>query len=115
AVVALAQADLVLAERLTMRFRGVLPVRRTVADVAVQYEEGGTPLGSPENLQGLLDAVDIIGIADALDIPAVTQETGRHILGERDVGMPLDRNAVVGADPASGVRAQVARHRGRSR
>src|SRR5262249_45181642 len=95
AVVALAHPDLIIAGRLAMSFQGVLFVRRTVTDVAVQDEEGGAALAAPENLQGLLDAVDIIGIADALDIPAVTQETGRHILGERDVGMPLDRNAVV--------------------
>ena len=50
AVEALAQADFLLAERLAVRLGGVLLVRGTVADVAVQDDEGGAALRLPEDL-----------------------------------------------------------------
>ena len=51
AVGALGEADLLLAERLAVGLGGVLLVRRTVADVAVQNDEGGAALRLPEDLK----------------------------------------------------------------
>ena len=61
-----------------MGLRRVLLVRGTVADVAVEDEEGGSALRLPEDLQGVLDAIDVVGVPDPQDVPAVTQEAGRR-------------------------------------
>src|SRR5262249_15542563 len=65
AIEALAEADLVVAEGLAVGRRGVLSVRRAIADVAVEHDKGRAFLGAPEDLERLLDAVDVVGIAHA--------------------------------------------------
>ena len=84
AVDALGQADLLVAERLAVGLGRVLLVRRAVADVAVEDDERGAALGLPEDLQGVLDAIDVVGVAHPQDVPPVTQEPGRDVLRERD-------------------------------
>ena len=74
AVVAFDDANLVVAERLTVRLGGVLPLRRAVADVAVQNDEGGAVLRALEHPDGALDPVDVVGVADPLHIPAVPRK-----------------------------------------
>ena len=88
-IAALSQPDLIVAERLAMGFRGVLLVWRTVADVAVQDDEGRAALRLAKHLQRLLDSINVVGVADAQNVPAVTQESGRDILREGDVAYCL--------------------------
>ena len=44
----------------------------------------GRPLVLPEDLERVLDAVDVVGVADPQDVPAVAEEPGRDVLGEGD-------------------------------
>ena len=44
---------------------------------------------------GLLDADDVLAALDFLNVPAVCAVAGRHVLGQRDVGVVLDRDLVV--------------------
>ena len=44
----------------------------------------GRPFVLPEDLERVLDAIDVVGVADAQDVPAVAQEPGRDVLGEGD-------------------------------
>ena len=60
----------------------------------------GRPLVLLKDLQGVLDPVDVVGIADPQDIPAVTQEPGGDVLGEGDARAAFDRDVVVVVDPA---------------
>src|SRR5262249_47258947 len=62
---ALRQADFIIAERFAMRGRCILFVRRTVPNVAVEHNECGSALRLPENVQRMLDAVDIVRVADS--------------------------------------------------
>src|SRR5262249_23132320 len=89
-VSALAEANLVLPERFPVGFRSVLFVGRTVADVAVQDDKSGPLFGLAENVQGVLDAVNVVGIADAQDVPSIGQETTGHILRESELGVAFD-------------------------
>ncbi len=116
-VALLGEADLVVAERLAVRGAGVLLVRRAIADVAVDDDQGRAIAGPAEDLDRMRNPLDIVGIADAHHVPAVAHEAGRDILGERDVGVPLDRDAVAVVDPAevrelemAGDRCRLARH-----
>ena len=111
AVVALGKPNLFFAERLAVGLGGVLLVRGTVADVAVEDEEGGAALGLPEDLKGVLDAIDVVGVPHPQDVPTVTQEAGRNVLREGDARVPLDGDVIVVVDPAEVVQAQVARQR----
>ena len=92
-----------------MGLRGVLLVRGTVADMAVENEESGSALRLPEDLQGVVDAIDIVGIPDPQDVPAVSQEAGRDVLREGDPRVSLDGDVVVVVNPTEVVQTQVAR------
>ncbi len=109
AVSSFAKTDLLFAQRLAMGRRGILPVWRAVADVAVQDNEGGATLRLSEDLQGVLDAIDIVGVADPQNVPPVTQKAGCHVLGEGDARVSFDGDVVVIVDPAEVIQAQVAR------
>ena len=80
AIEALAEADLLFAQGLAMGCGSVLLVRGTIADVAIQDNECGAALRLSEDLKGVLDAVDVVGVADAQDVPPITQETGPRCL-----------------------------------
>ena len=56
--------------------------------------------------QAPLDAIEIVGIADAQHVPAVGQEPRGDVLGEGDVGLALDGDVVVVVDPAEVVEAR---------
>ena len=107
-VAALGETDLLVAERLAVGLRRVLLVRRTVADVAVEDDERGAALRLPEHLERVLDAIDVVGVADAQDVPAVGEEPGGDVLGEGDAGVAFDGDVVVVVDPAEIVEAEVA-------
>src|SRR6516225_2626866 len=92
AVVAFGEADLFLAQRLAMRRGGILLMRRAVADVTVQNDEGRAALGVAKNVQRMLDPVDVIGVAHAQDVPPITQEPRRDILREGDARVAIDRD-----------------------
>src|SRR3977135_4029007 len=57
AVVALGKADLFGAQRLTVRGRGILPVRRAEADMAVDDDEGGGIRPAAEDCAGPVEAL----------------------------------------------------------
>jgi len=40
------------------------------------------------------DRVEVVGVGDGGDIPAVGEEAGGHVLGEGDAGVPLDGDPV---------------------
>ena len=111
AVRPLGEPDLLLTERLAMRRGGVLPMRRAVADVAVQDDERGASLGLAEDVERMLDEIDVVRIAHPEDIPAVAQKPRGDVLGERDPGAALDRDVVVVVDPAKVVEAEMSGER----
>ena len=115
AVASLAETALLLAERLAVRLGGVLLVRRAVADVAVHDEKCGSARRLPEHVQRVLDAVDVIGVTDAQNIPPVPEEPGRDVFREREPRVPLDGDVVVVVEPAEVVEAEVPCQRRRLR
>src|SRR5256885_11120219 len=86
----LRQADLVFAERLAMRGARVVLVRRPPSDVAVDDDERRTVGARLERREGLLEQVEVIGVADAHDVPSVGKEPARDVLREGEVRPPLD-------------------------
>src|ERR1043166_4741850 len=109
AIGAFGEHDLIVAERLAVSFRSILPVWRTVADMAVEDDESRPALGLTENVESVLDAVGVVGIANAQNVPSITEETRRDVFGESDAGVPLDRDAVVVINPAEVVQTQMPR------
>ncbi len=74
AVKLLGQADFLLAQRFSMRFVGILLVRRAVSDVAIDDDERGPVFGDDKGAVGAAESVEIVGIADVRDVPAIAQE-----------------------------------------
>src|SRR5262249_45753111 len=99
-VKALAEADLLVTERLAGGRGGALLVGRAVADVAVEDDQGGTPLRRAEDRERVLDAIEVVCVAHAEDVPAVPQEAGGDVLREGEARLPFDRDVVVVVDPA---------------
>src|ERR1700733_5051861 len=98
-VATLGEANLFLSQRLTVSCRRVLLVRRTVTDMAVEDDEGWAIGCSLENLQSGLDSVDIIGVADAENVPTVPLKSGGNVLCKSNPGISLNGDVVVVVDP----------------
>src|SRR5207245_11471863 len=84
-----------------------------VADVAVEDDERGAPLRLPEDAERVLDALEVVGVAHAKDVPAVGEKSRGDVLREGKARVALDRDVVVVVDPAQVVEAQVTGQRGR--
>ena len=63
-VVALAESNLFIAKRFAVGSGGIVLVRRTIADMAIQDNKSGASLLLSENLDCMLDAPDVVGVAD---------------------------------------------------
>src|SRR4030095_7330582 len=74
------------------RGAGVL-VGGAVADVTVEDDQGGTALRLPEGAERALDAIDVVGVAHAQDVPAVCEESGGDVLGAGNARLPFGRGA----------------------
>ena len=107
AVGAFDQPNLVFAERIAVGGGGILAMRRAVADVAVEDDQRGTAYGLAKLRHSPLDVIDVVGVADALHVPAVAQEARRDIFGECDAGAAFDGDVVVVVDPAQVIERQV--------
>ena len=112
AVGALGLAHLLLAERLAVGGGGVHLVRRAVADVAVDDDQGRALLLALELLEGGGDQLGVVGVADPGDVPAVAHEAGGDVVAVGEVGLAVDRDVVVVVDPAEVVELEVAGERG---
>src|SRR5437868_4860392 len=53
-----------------------------------------------ENLARVFDSANVIGIADAQNVPAVSEKARGYIFSERDVRVPFDADVIVVVDPA---------------
>ena len=109
AIGALGEADLVVAQGLAMGRGGVDLVRRAIADVAIQDKEGRAARRLAKHLQGLLDSINVVRVADPQNVPTVTQESGRDVLREGDSRIPFDGDVVIVVNPAEIVQAKMAR------
>src|SRR5262249_42590248 len=109
AVSALCKTHLVVSERLAVGRRGIVLMRRAVADVAVKDNKGRPPFGGSESVDRVLDQVEVVRIADAQHIPSVPQETRRDVFGKRELCLAFDRDVVVVVNPAQIVQAKMAR------
>ena len=69
----------------------------------------GRSLVLSKDVEGVLDTLDIVGIADPQDVPAISQKSRLNVFGKSDPRVPFDRDVVVVVDPAKIVEAQVTR------
>src|SRR5581483_1315534 len=85
-----------LAERGAVRLRGVDRSRRGVGDVRADLDERGTLAFLAGRAQRRLDLLDVLGVRDALHVPAVGLHAGGVVLPvEGQGGRAVDRDAVV--------------------
>ena len=64
-----------------------------------------------ERLERALEHLQVVGVADARDVPAVADEARGHVLAERQRRVALDGDVVVVVDPAEVGELQVAGQR----
>src|SRR5260370_31393816 len=83
--------------------------------MAVENDKSWPTLRLPEDLEGVLDAIDIVGIANPQNIPSITQEPSRHVLREGDTSIAFDSDVIVVVHPAEVVEPQMGGNRSRFR
>ena len=110
AVEALRLAGGLLAERLAVDRGGVL-LRRAVADVAVQHDQGGLIVVLAEALEGALEQPEVVRVADSQNLPSVAHEPGGDVVVVGDLGRAVDRDVVVVVEPAQVVEPLMAGER----
>src|SRR6266404_1502890 len=96
---ALTQANFVVSERLAVGRGRVLFMRRTVADVAVQNDEGGAVFRFSKRVNSVFNALDVVSVTDTQDVPVISQKSRRDVFGEGDLRFALDRDMIVVVDP----------------
>ena len=92
---------------------GVVLVGRTVADHAVDHDQGGRAGVGLEGFQGRTQRSQIVGIRDMQRVPAIRLEALDHILAEGQFGVAFDADGVVVVNPAQVIQLQVPGHRRR--
>src|SRR6476660_9486161 len=80
--------------------------------MAGQYNERGPAFRLFEYHERLFDSVNVIGIADAQNIPTVGEKTCGHVFGECDVRIPFDADVIVVPDPTKIIQAEMTGERG---
>src|SRR5262249_8110031 len=86
-------------------------VRRPIADVTINYDKSRPVLRLLEDIECALQHFQVVGIAYARHVPAISEKARRNIVTECYVGMALDRYAVVVVDPAEVVELEMAGQR----
>jgi hypothetical protein len=83
--------------------------------VAVEDDQRRPALGLAKDRERVFDPLEIVGIADAQHVPAVSLEARCYIFGEGDACLALDGDVIVVVDPAQVVELEMAGQRGRLR
>ena len=111
AIALLGQAYLFFAERLAVRRVRVLLVGRAPGDVAVNDDQRralGLLLRRPD---GLVEQRQVVGVADAHDVPVVRHEARRHVVAEGQPRVALDGDVIIIINPDEVAEPQVAGER----
>src|SRR5688572_8011016 len=92
-----------------------LLIRGAIADMAVENNKCRPLFRLPEDPEGVLDTINVVGVANAQDVPPIGEKACRDVLSESDTCVTLDGDVVVIEDPAKIIETQMARQGGRFR
>ena len=95
-----------------MRFFGVLPMRRTPADVGVDDDQRRTRDLALRCADSQVHQVQVVHVGDIEHIPMPSAETRRHVVGESQRGAAFDGDVIVVVEPDEVRQAKVAGNRG---
>src|SRR5207249_10577414 len=107
AIELLNEADFILAQRFAVRGSSVLSMWRPITNVAVQNNERWPITRLVKDVYGVLDALDIVGVAYTQNIPSISQKSCLDVLRKRDARFSLDGDVIVVVDPAKVDETQV--------
>ena len=79
---------------------GVLLVRRTIGDVAVDDDEGRPVVGVLERVERPAQHFQVVSVTHPGDVPAIADKTGGHVITKSPLRVALDGDLVVVVDPA---------------
>src|SRR6478752_4049478 len=80
--------------------------------MAVQNDERGPAFRLLEYRERLFDSANVIGVANAQNVPAVSEKARGHVFGECDVRVPFDADVIVVPDPAEIIQTEMTGERG---
>ena len=109
----LGEPHFVLAQSLAVRFLGVLAVRRSETDVAIDDDQR-RPVRLPlRRLDGDVDQSEIVDVADAQHIPVPALEARGHVVAEGQRSVALDGDVIVVVEPDQVGQPEMSGDRGR--
>src|SRR3954451_7326158 len=97
-IVALGETDLFLAKRLAVGSAGVVLVRSSITDMALDDDQRGHVVRVPEGFDRLRQPFGIIGVAAPPYVPAISKEPRRDIVAKRQIRVPFDGHPVAVID-----------------
>src|SRR5713226_3611348 len=100
AIITFGQPDLIFAQWFTVGGASILLVRGTVRDMSVDDYQRWTVLRFQETPICLRQHLQIVCIAHASYVPAISKETRSHVFTESQLRMPFNRDSIVVIDPA---------------
>ena len=96
-----------------MRLGGVLLMRAAPRDVR-PHDDERRPLGHPLRVRdSRIDRLEIVTVGDPLYVPTVRLEAPRGVVGQGELGRPIDRDAIVVVKPDQLAELQVTCERAR--
>ena len=108
-IIVFGEPDFFFAQRLAVRRAGVLFVRRAVGDVAVHDDQRGPVRGVVERFERPRQHLQIVGVADPRDVPAICHEARGYVIAKRQRCVALNADVIVVVDPAQIVEPQMSR------
>src|ERR1700677_3098130 len=91
----------------------ILSMGRTVANMAIHNNEGGPAFRLLEDIKRMLDALEVVGVTYAQNVPSIGQKAPGDIFGESNTGVAFDGDVVVVVNPTEVIEAQMGGDRGR--
>ncbi len=88
---------------------GVVLMRITIANMAFDDDQGWHVVGASEGFDRVCDSPDVVGVTDAIHIPAISQEARGDVIAEGEIRVAFDRDAVAVVDPTEVSQHQMSR------
>src|SRR3974390_3949311 len=99
AIELLRESNLAFAKSIAVRSGRVLLMGRAITNNAVHDHQGGAVLRALKGLQRSTDLIEIIGVRNPQDVPAIAAKAHSYVLAEAEIRMAFNAHRIVVVDP----------------
>src|SRR3974390_1300751 len=99
AIELLREPNLGFAKRIAVRSGRVLLMGRAITNNAVPDDQGGAVLRALKSLQRSTGLIEIVGVLNPKNVPAIATEAHSYVLAEGEIRMAFNGHCIVVVDP----------------